>query len=138
MVGTFDPLAVPGGLVSGRNSPVAFKAPEMVEANHIIHLGSGGQTAHPPAVAGVGHLFPVINGIAPELTVFRKGIGRTACHHFGTAVFVQQEQFRCRPDIGGIQGNVNGNITDDADALAVGVCAKGLPLTVKLVLQEIL
>ena len=136
--GTFDPAAVSGGLVTGRHSPVAFEATEMIEANHIIHLGGSGKTLDPPKIAGIRHLLPVVNGIAPELAVFRKGIGGTASHHLGTAVFIQLEQLRRRPYIGGIQRHVNGHITDDADTLFVGVSAEGLPLAVKLILQEIL
>ena len=138
LAGAGNPLAVPGGFVPGGNGPVAFEATEMVEANHVIHACGSGQSLDPPAVAGIGHLLPVVDGIAPELTVLGESIGGTACHHFGAAVLVQLEQLRLCPDIGAVQRNVNGHVTDDADALIVGVAPQRLPLFVELILQEIL
>ena len=48
-------------------------------------------------------------------------IRRNACHGGGNVVLIQLEHLRVRPCIGGIQCHIDGDITDDADALFVGV-----------------
>ena len=84
------------------------------------------------------HLLPVVDGVAPELTVGTEAVGGTAGHRRGTAAGVQLEELGVGPDVGGIQGHIDGHVADDPDAVAVGVGAQGLPLAEKFILQEIL
>ena len=93
---------------------------------------------NPPAVAVPGHGLPVVNGIAPELTVGGKGIRRTSSHYLRPAGLIQLEKLGVCPHVHRIQRHINGHVTDDADAFFIGITAQGFPLPVKLILQEIL
>ena len=47
------------------------------------------------------------------------------------------ELFRTAPEIGGVQGDVDGDVSHQCNALLAGVCTEPVPLAVKLVLQEL-
>lgn len=108
----------------------------MIQADNVVQLPGGSQALNPPGIAGLRHLFPVVNGVAPELAVCGEGIRRAARHLFRMAAFVQLEQLRICPHVRRIQGHVNGNVADNPDALGVGVAAQRLPLFVKFILSK--
>ena len=135
--GAFHPGTTRCGLVSCRYCPIAFKSPEVIQPNHIIHLRSSFQTTDPPCIICFLHPVPVIQGISPELAVSREGVRWAAGHHFRTAAAVQLEQMGICPDICRVQGHINRHIANNADAFPVCIAAKRFPLPGKLELQEI-
>ena len=80
------PMAVFGRLVSVWDGPVALHPAEVVDAQHVEELRRALDPADPPAVAVRLHAFPVVQGIPPELSVRREGIGRDAGDLLGHAV----------------------------------------------------
>ena len=133
-----DPGAVSGGFVPGGHCPVAFKAPEVVKAHHVIHMGGGGQPLNPPAVARFRHGLPVVNGVAPELAVGGEAVRRAARHHLWVPGLVQLEEAAVDPHVRRVQRHINGHVADDANALAVGVGPQSPPLLPELILNEAL
>ena len=135
--GAFHPFSVPGGLVPGGHSPVAFEAPEVVKPHHIVHARGGRQPLNPPAEAVIRHGLPVVDGISPELPVGGEAIRGAARYDCGMPALVQLEQFIVYPHVGAVQRNIDGYVADDADALPVGVSAQGLPLAEKQILYKV-
>ena len=76
--GALDPLALAGGVVDGRDGPIALDAAEMVDADNVEVLSRRAQTAHPPGEAILLHALPVVDGVAPVLAVGVEPIGRAA------------------------------------------------------------
>ena len=130
----------PGAVLSGfllcRNGVIAFKAPEVVDANHVKQLAHIPQPVDPPGIARFSVLLPVIDRIAPKLPGGREAVRRTACHLGGTVQHIQLKQLRMCPDLHTVCGSVNGQIPDDGDSLLVGVCLELVPLLEELVLDE--
>ena len=125
------PVAACRRLVSGRDGVVALKTTEVVDAHDIINGSSVLHPALPPGeilglVAG-----PVVERIAPELTVCRKGIRGAACHLRQVGLAVGLEKLRPRPQIAGIRADVDGDISHQLDSLAVGIGFQGVPLGVE-------
>ena len=105
------PVAACRCLVSGRDGVVALKTTEVVDAHDIINRSSVLHPALPPGkifglVAG-----PVVERIAPELTVCRKGIRGAACHLRQVGLAIGLEELRPRPQIAGIWADVDGDIS---------------------------
>ena len=82
----------------------------------------------PPAVAGLFHLIPAEEGVAPELAVGGEGVRRAAGHLGGPEGLVHLEEAGVGPDVGAVLGHVDGQVAQDGDALLGGVVLEGLPL----------
>jgi len=93
----------------------------------------------PPIVAVFFVSFPVVERIAPELSVFGEVVGRAAGNGFRVAFLgVELKEFWVLPDIGAVESNENRNIADDLDASFLGVFLNGSPLPESKVLEEAL
>ena len=77
LAGSFDNLAVLGGLVTVRDLVVFRKSVEVVQADDIVELKVAGKALDPPAITVFFEFFPVVDRIAPELACGREGIRRT-------------------------------------------------------------
>ena len=108
----------------------------MVHAHHIVPLAGSSQALEPPLEAVGLHPLPVIDWVTPELTVSGEGIGRTAGNDLGGQILIQLEHLGLCPDLHGIQRHVDGHVTDDLDAVAVGIGAQSGPLLVEQVLDK--
>ena len=131
-----EPFADFGAGRVGRHGPVAVKAPEMVDTDHVKELFRPADTADPPAEAVLGHAAPVIQRVAPELAVLGKGIGRNACHSLGQVFLVQLEKLGLAPHVGGVHGHIDGHVADEADAFFGGVSLQRIPLLIEQILEE--
>ena len=109
------------GFTAVGNGEILIEASEVIDANHVVQFKAVPQAGDPPLIARFPVLFPAVERIAPELASGRKTIRRNTCHSGGNVVLIQLEHLRIRPCIGGIQCHIDGDITDDADALFVGV-----------------
>ena len=108
----------------------------MVEADHIEQRHVALHAPDPPRVVFRLVRCPVVHGVAPQLTGCRIVIGRYACHQLGAAVGLQLEQLGVCPYIGRVGGNVNRDVTDDLNALFVGILAQCRPLLEENILQK--
>ena len=136
LAGSFDNLAVLGGLVTVRDLVVFRKSVEVVQADDIVELKVAGKALDPPAVPVFFEFFPVVDRIAPELACGREGIRRAARHYGRDKVFVKAEDVGVSPGRRAVHGHIEGNITDDFDPLLFGIGMEFFPLAVKLKLQE--
>ncbi len=123
-----DPFAAPGGLVPIGNGPVALKAPEMVDAQHVEHGELGLHAADPPGEAVLGHFVPAVDGVAPELAVGGEGVRRAPGHLNGHIVLVQLELAGVGPHVRAVAGDVDGHVANDGDPFFVGVLFQFSPL----------
>jgi hypothetical protein len=93
--------------------PGGREAPEMIQAHGIHMCQKRPQTIDAPAVTGVAHSVPVIDGIAPELPREAEIIRRNTRDKTGPVLLVEQEQLRVRPDIARIGGHEKGQVADE-------------------------
>ena len=133
--GTGPPDAVPRGLLPIGDAPARGEGPEVVDADGVIAAGVAADAPDPPAEAVRAHPIPVVEGIAPELPVLREVVRRHAGDLHGIALLIQPEELPLAPDVGGVQGNVEGQVPDDLDAPLPGVGLQRRPLPVKEVLD---
>ena len=136
--GTLAPMSVFGSGFAARYRPVAVHPAEVVDAQHVKELCRTFNAPDPPAVAIGFHARPVVQRIAPELAGIRKGVGRNPGNLFRAILRVQLEELRFRPDVCGIHGHINRNISDEPDALFDGICLQGFPLAEKQELHKCL
>lgn len=113
------------------NGPVGGKAPEVINADYIIQPCRTVNAANPPAEAIVLHGLVIVQRISPELSVSAEVVRRDTGDLCGKAVGIQLEHSPLRPDVGGVHGNINGNVPDDADAKAVDIGFQSVPLAEK-------
>jgi hypothetical protein len=83
----------------GRYVPGGREATEMVQTNHIHVSQQRTEAIDAPAIAGPAQLVPVVDGVAPELSLGAEIIGGHAGHEARPVLFVQQEQFRIGPNV---------------------------------------
>ena len=130
-VRAFFPVTARSRGASGGDGIVALKAAEVVDAYHIVDGGGVLHALLPPAKAGDLVGGPVVQRVAPQLTVCRKGIRRTAGYMGQVHLSVSLEQLRVGPQVTGIRADVDGDIAHKQDTLAVGVGLQRVPLGVE-------
>ena len=130
-VGAFFPVTARSSRASGRDGVVALKAAEVVDTHHIVDGSGMLHTLFPPAKAGGLVDGPVVQRVAPQLPVCRKGIRRAAGYMGKVHLSVGLEQFRMGPQVAGIRADVDGDIAHQQDTLAVGVGLQRVPLGVE-------
>ena len=128
---TLFPFAYYSIFSAVRNGIIGIKTSEMVYSYSIIKLKSPGHTLHPPLVAGLLMIIPVIERVAPKLTCSRKGIRRTACNRYRGKIFIKLEKFRICPGIRRVKGHIDRHISDYLYSLFIGIFFKLLPLYIK-------
>ena len=110
---------------------------EMIYAQYIVHTEAAFNSLLPPGEAVVLHKLPIINRVAPKLTVGTVAVGRTACNDGGITVLVKQELFGCTPYVHRVVRNVYWHITDNHYAEGMRILDERLPLCVKLELNPL-
>ena len=78
---------------------------------------------------------PVIKGISPQLACGRKTVRRTSCHLCRPVFSIQLKQPGTCPRVRAVHGNINRDISDNADILFIGICFQLIPLLVELKLH---
>ena len=135
---SFFPPPVSCGSISVGNGIVFIKSPEMINTHHIIHFKTVSKAFDPPFKAGLTMNIPVIKGIAPQLACGRKTIRRTSCHLCRPVFSIQLKQPGACPRIRAVHGNINRNISDNADILFICICFQLIPLLIELKLHVFL
>ncbi len=74
---------------------------------------------------------PVVERVAPELAVGGKGVRRAAGHLRQVDLAIGLEELRVGPQIAGIRADIDGNVTHQLHAFAVGIGLEGVPLGVE-------
>ena len=131
-----DPTAAAGGIVTVGNGPIAFKAAEVVDPYHVVQLADALDPADPPAEAVLLHPVVIVQGIAPELAVLGKGVGRTAGYLGGQVVFIKLEKLGFTPHVRAVKRHVDRHVADKFYAFFVGIIPQRVPLTEEQELQK--
>src|SRR5580658_5125575 len=76
--GTRHPLPGLSRWRSGRNVPRSREPAEVIQANHIDVSQQSTQPIDAPPITSRTHGIPVVNGIAPQLTLCTEIIGRNS------------------------------------------------------------
>ena len=96
-----------------RDRKISVESAEMIDAHRVEQSERFTDAFFPPAIAVFLHFVPAVNGIAPQLPVGGKSVGRHPGFLRLSAVFVRFEQrFSVFPHFDGIAGNVNGHIAE--------------------------
>ena len=132
----FLPHATAGVRVSVGDGVIGVKAPEMVDAQPVIHPAQKADPPGPPGVVILRHPVPVEQGVPPQLARLGKAVGWAARHFPGHMGFIQLEQLRVRPHIHAVQRHIDGQVADEFNAPAVGVGAQLPPLGEEQILHR--
>src|SRR2546422_7785466 len=101
---------------------------KMIETDH-IHVGEQRtESIDAPAIAGLSQRLPVVDGVAPELSLGAEVIGGHAGDELWPPLFVQQEQVRVGPNVARVRRNEKGQIANQAHALSSGISTKPVTL----------
>ena len=103
------------------NGIILVKSPKMINPHHIIQFKTFGNPLNPPAVPGLPMMLPAVERIPPELSGSRKAVRRTAGHCYRLSLFVKLKQLRMGPGIRTVISHIDRNISNDLDALSVGI-----------------
>src|SRR6202167_1354697 len=121
---------------SGWNVPRSREPTEVIHANHIDVSQQSTQPIDAPAITSRTHGIPVVNRIAPQLTLRAEIIGRNSGDEARPMLLIEQEQFRVRPNITGIRGNKERQIADQAHAPGMGMLLDLIGLAEQQELRE--
>ena len=132
-----QPLAVPGGLLPVGDGVIGFKAPEVVQPQHVVNFELKGHPVQPPGVAVLFHPVPPEQRVAPQLAVGGVVVRGHPGHQGGAALVVQQELLRGGPHVGAVPGDIDGQVAHDGDALSVDIGLEFLPLAKEEVLHPL-
>ena len=135
--GAVLPLAGAGGGAVRRDGPIGIEAAEVVDAQQVVDAQCVAHPAHPPRVASLFVVGPVVQRVAPQLTVGREVIRRAARHTGKAAVGIQLKQRAAHPCIHRVGRDIDGDVAQNLHVLFVGVGLHRLPLGRKLVLHEL-
>src|SRR3984957_18362076 len=106
---------------TGWNVPRSREDAEVIQANHIDVSQQSTQPIDAPSITSRTQDIPVVNGIAPQLTLRAEIIGRNSGDEARPMLLIEQEELRVRPNVTGIRGNKEGEIPDQAHALGMGM-----------------
>jgi hypothetical protein len=109
----------------------------MIDAHDVAEFEVRAQARQPPRVIFRGVSGPVVEWVAPELSVSRKIIGR----HAGDRGWLQRlaielKQVRTRPDISAVECSEDWRVADDLNPELGRLCTNLRPLTEEQILDE--
>jgi hypothetical protein len=134
----FLPPAVDRRSFACRDSPIFFKAPEMIEPEDVHRGERMAKPLYPPAVAALFHHVPAVNRIAPQLARLAEIIRRDAGDQRRKAFIIEMEQMAVGPDVGAVVSDKDRGVADDPDPMFIGVMGEVEPLLEKEKLVELL
>jgi hypothetical protein len=71
----------------------------VIETNQVYVRQQGTDSIYTPSIAGGAKRIPVVDRIAPQLPLCAEIVGRHPGNESGSAMFVQQEEFRVSPNV---------------------------------------
>src|SRR5262249_6739006 len=126
---TWHPLAGLRSRGSGGYVPGGGECAEMIQADRGHVSPQGAQAVDGPGGTRNTKRVPVIDGVAPELSLGAEVVRRHTGDEPWSVARVQQEQLRVGPHIARIRGNEKRQVADQAHTLGMGVFLQALPLT---------
>ena len=129
-----QPATVRTGLAGG-DAKVAVETQEVVQAHAVVECERTAQAVEPPAIAILLHVIPAEGGVAPDLALGCKVVGRRPRNLNRLAGVGQPEVFGLAPRVGRIVRDIHWDIADDLDALLVCIVHKLAPGKVKAILH---
>ena len=109
----------------------------MVDSDDIDLIQGHLHALSPPGKVVLSVDIPVIDGVAPKLSVFGECIGRAACLCCLHSVFINLEKLVMSPGIDAVTCHIDGNVSDNADTKRVGIFMKVVPLAVEEELENL-
>src|SRR5580658_6854640 len=88
---TWHPLPGLGRWRSGWNVPRSCEPAEVIQANHIDVSQQSTQPIDAPPITSQTHGIPVVDGIAPQLTLRAEIIGRNSGDELWPMLLIEQE-----------------------------------------------
>src|SRR5271170_2499327 len=76
---------------SGWNVPRSREPAEVIQPNYVYVIEQGTQPIDAPPITSRTHGIPVVNGIAPQLTLRAEIIGRNSGDEFWPMLLIEQE-----------------------------------------------
>jgi hypothetical protein len=134
--GAGPPLARAGGRRSGRHLPVRLERTEVIDTHEVEPGQLRLHTREPPAKAAAPHGVPIVEWIAPELTLGIEVVGRNAGHALRLAARVEGKQLALPPNFDAVAIDVVRQVAEQKHALLVGVGLERSPLELEQVLVE--
>ena len=135
--GAGPPRPLPGRLRGGGDGVIGVKAPEMVDAHHVVQPELEGDAAHPPPVPVRRHPVPGEQGVPPPLAVGRKAVRRAAGHDGAAQRRVHLELLRVRPHVGAVLRGIDGQVADEGNAPLARQAFEASPLRKEQVLHAL-
>ena len=118
------------------NLPGGNKTAEVIEPDNVDEFQQSAQAIEAPAVPGAFQRLPVVNRIAPKLSLRREIIRRYARDKTCAAAGVEVEEFGIRPNVARVGGDEKRQIANDSQALAPRIFLKPPGLAEKQELRE--
>ena len=109
----------------------------MIQADDIVHVEGGADTALPPGETVGFHGVPVVDGIAPVLAGGRELVGRRAGDTHRITGGVDLKELGRGPHLDGVARDIDGQVADDQDVALVGIGLEAAPLTIEEVLRHL-
>lgn len=109
----------------------------MIQADDIVHVEGGADTALPPGETVGFHGVPVVDGIAPVLAGGRELVGRRASDAHGITGGVDLKELGRRPHLDGVTRDIDGQVADDENVALVGIGLEAAPLAIEEVLRHL-
>ena len=101
----------------------------MIEADRVDVSQQRAQAIEAPAVAVGGDGIPVVDRIAPPLSLRAEVVRRHPGDHARPLLRIEQKELRVCPHIARIRGDEERQIADQAQAFGAGVALQARPLT---------
>ena len=109
----------------------------MVDTYSIKEFQHEADALLPPGIAVLFHGVPIVEGVAPKLTVLTEIVGRNARNTCGKVLLIQLKQTLICPHVCTIVRHVDGNIANNLDTSGVCIRLELRPLAAKFVLGEL-
>ena len=110
-----------GRSCSGRYVPGGREPAKMIQADH-VHVGEQRTDAiDAPAIAGPTQGVPVIDGVAPQLSLRAKIIRRHTGYEARPVPVVEQEELWIGPNVARVRGDEKGQVTNQVNTLRSGM-----------------
>src|SRR5271169_1275855 len=101
--------------------PCGRKTAKMIEQNYIDVNQQGPQAIDAPLESGLAQGVPVVDGIAPELSLGAEVVGRHAGDETRPKVVIEEKKLGASPHITRIRRYEKWQITNQANALGVSI-----------------
>src|SRR5262249_38617180 len=126
--GTRDPPSRLCSLCPGRYVPGCRKGTEVIQANQVDVGQQRPQARDAPTIAGLTQSVPIIDGVAPKLSLRTEVNWRYTSDNARPALRIQQKKLRVSPDVARVWRDEEGQVADQAQPLGASMRLEPLAL----------